>query len=107
MYKRQSIDSTNQGSDSTRVASLTVTNIDKTQPTVTFGTNGSTSYKKSQSTTVTVTNAGTSTTVSYTHLENGKYTVIVKGTKDGTERTNQKTLEIDVGEKIITNIEIC
>ena len=41
-----------QGSDSTRVASLTVTNIDKTQPTVTFGTNGSTSYK----------------TVSYTHL---------------------------------------
>ncbi len=46
---------------STRVASLTVTNIDKTQPTVTFGTNGNTSYKKSQSTTVTVTNAGTST----------------------------------------------
>ena len=60
IYAR-SIDSTNQGSDSTRVASLTVTNIDKTQPTVTFGTNGSTSYKKSQSTTVTVTNAGTST----------------------------------------------
>ena len=59
IYAR-SIDSTNQGSDSTRVASLTVTNIDKTQPTVTFGTNGSTSYKKSQSTTVTVTNAGTS-----------------------------------------------
>ncbi len=60
IYAR-SIDSTNQGSDSTRVASLTVTNIDKTQPTVAFGTNGSTSYKKSQSTTVTVTNAGTST----------------------------------------------
>ncbi len=60
IYAR-SIDSTNQGSDSTRVASLTVTNIDKTQPTVTFGTNGNTSYKKSQSTTVTVTNAGTST----------------------------------------------
>ena len=59
IYAR-SIDSTNQGSDSTRVASLSVTNIDKTQPTVTFGTNGSTSYKKSQSTTVTVTNAGTS-----------------------------------------------
>ncbi len=38
-----------------KVASLTVTNIDKTQPTVTFGTNGSTkNYKKSQSTTVTV-----------------------------------------------------
>ena len=44
--------------------------------------------------------------VSFTIEENGKYTVIVKGTKDGTERTNQKTLEIDVGEKIITNIEI-
>ena len=59
IYAR-SIDSTNQGSDSTRVASLSVTNIDKAGPTVTFGTNGSTSYKKSQSTTVTVTNAGTS-----------------------------------------------
>ena len=32
IYAR-SIVSTNQGSDSTRVASLTVTNIDKTQPT--------------------------------------------------------------------------
>ena len=34
IYAR-SIDSTNQGSDSTRVASLSVTNIDKTPPTVT------------------------------------------------------------------------
>ncbi len=39
---------------------MSVTNIEKAGPTVTFGTNGSTSYKKSQSTTVTVTNAGTS-----------------------------------------------
>ena len=44
--------------------------------------------------------------VSFTIEENGKYTIIVKGTKDGTERTNQRTIEIDVGEKIITNIEI-
>ena len=68
IYAR-SIDSTNQGSDSTRVASLTVTNIDKTQPTVRFGTNGSTSYKKSQSTTVTVSDASGINTLKYQWLQ--------------------------------------
>ena len=68
IYAR-SIDSTNQGSDSTRVASLSVTNIDKTQPTVTFGTNGSTSYKKSQSTTVTVNDASGINTLKYQWLQ--------------------------------------
>ena len=47
IYAR-SIDSTSQGSDSTRVASLTVSNIDKNSPIVAFGTNGSTEYKKEQ-----------------------------------------------------------
>ena len=64
IYAR-SIDSTNQGSDSTRVASLTVTNIDKVGPTVTFGTNGNTGYKKAQSTTVTVSDASGINTLKY------------------------------------------